>query len=163
MRETLGELRLFQSLPLDGLTRLAEQGRPRRFPVGSQLLRQGEHGDSLFIIVQGRVRVERSHPHLLRPVLLAELGPGEVVGEIGVLDGEPRTATVTALKETDTIELGTPALTQTIVDHPEVGAALLRVLSRRLRTADELLEHLAAKDPMRSRPDSSIPTRRAST
>ena len=147
MRDMLGELPLFQSLPLDGLTRLAEQSRPRRFPAGSQLLGQGDSGDSLFIILEGRVRVERSHPSLLRPVLLAELGPGEVVGEIGVLDGEPRTATVTALRDTETIELGAPALTQTILDHPEVGAALLRVLSRRLRTTDELLEYLLSKGP----------------
>ncbi len=94
----------------------------------------------MYIIVEGRVRVERSHPDLLRPVLLAEVGPAEVVGEMGVLDSEPRTATVTAVKHTEAMELDTATLEQTILDYPEVGTALLRALSRRLRSTDELME-----------------------
>ena len=140
MLDVLAEVSLFAALPPTGLTRLAQQGKTRHFPAGSRLMHQGDVSVSMYIIVEGRVRVERSHPALLGPVLLAELGPGEVVGEIGVLDGEPRTATVTAVKDTETLELDAATLELTILAYPEVGTALLRVLSRRLRSTDELVE-----------------------
>ena len=134
-------------LPVAGLARLAEQGRPRRFPPSSQLMRQGEMSESLHILLQGSVRVERAHPQILRPVVLAELGPGEVVSEMGVLDREPRSATVTALTAVETLELDAPTLAQVILDHPEAATALLRILSRRLRDMGELLEQMAHREP----------------
>ena len=140
MLDVLSQVSLFAPLPPTGLTRLAQQGKTRRFPASSHLMHQGDVGDSMYIIVEGRVRVERSHPALLEPVLLAELGPGEVVGEVGLLDGEPRTATVTAITDTETLELDATILEQTVLDYPEVGAALLRLLSRRLRSTDQLIE-----------------------
>jgi CRP/FNR family transcriptional regulator len=146
MLNVLAEVSLFAPLPPIGLVRLAQQGKTRHFPAGSPLMHQGDVSDALYIIVEGRVRVERSHPALLGPVLLAELGPGEVVGEMGLLDREPRTATVRAVKDTETLELDAATLELTILAYPEVGTALLRVLSRRLRSTDELMErHLRYK------------------
>ena len=109
-------------------------------------MRQGDVSDSLHIILQGRVRVARTHPQILRPVVLAELGPGEIVGEMGVLDQEPRSATVTALNAVETLELDAATLSQAIMDHPEAAAALLQVLSRRVRSTDELVEQLARRE-----------------
>ena len=103
-------------------------------------MRQGDVSQSLHIILQGSVRVERAHPQIIRPVVLAQLGPGDVVGEMGVLDREPRSATVTALTAVETLELDAPTLAQVILDHPEAAAALLRTLSRRLRNTSELME-----------------------
>ena len=140
MEDLLTQVDLFAPLPPTGLTRLAQQGKARHFPAGSRLMHQGNVGDSLYIIVEGQVSVERSHPALLEPVQLAELGPGEVVGEMGLLDREPRTATVTAVKDTEALELDADTLEQTILEYPEVGTALLRVLSHRLRNTDELVE-----------------------
>ncbi len=146
MRDVLSQVAILQTLPADGLSRLAEQGHRRAFPPGSQLMRQGDVSDSLHIILQGRVRVVRSHPQILRPVILAELGAGEIVGEMGVLDHEPRSATVTALNAVETLELDAATLAQTIMDHPEAAAALLQVLSRRVRSTDELVEQLAHRE-----------------
>jgi CRP-like cAMP-binding protein len=64
---------------------------------------------------------------------------------MGLLDESPRTATVTALKDTETIELDGAALARAIVEYPEVTTALIRVLSQRLRCTDELVEYLSAK------------------
>jgi CRP/FNR family cyclic AMP-dependent transcriptional regulator len=147
MLDVLSQVAILQALPVAGLARLAEQGRPRRFPPGSPLMRQGEVSESLHIILHGSVRVERAHPQLLRPVVLAELGPGDIVGEMGVLDQEPRSATVTALNSVETFELDAPTLAQVLLDHPAAAAALLHVLSRRLRNADELLERMARREP----------------
>ena len=101
----------------------------------------------MHIILQGSVRVERAHPQILRPVVLAELGPGSVVGEMGVLDQEPRSVTVTALTAVETLELDAPTLAQVLVDHPEAATALLRILSRRLRNTDELMQLMDRREP----------------
>jgi CRP-like cAMP-binding protein len=101
---------------------------------------QGELSTTMHVIVAGKVRAERTHPDLLVSVVLAELGPGEVVGEMGVLENEPRSATVTALEPTETVELSQEALMQTITRYPEVSTSLLRMLSRRIRSTDELME-----------------------
>jgi CRP-like cAMP-binding protein len=147
MLETLFQVAPLRVLPIHALARLAEQGRRRNFAPGAQLMRQGQVSESLHIILTGHVRVTRSHPQILGPVQLAELGPGDIVGEMGVLDQEPRSATVTAQNSVETLELDGPTLAQTIVDHPEAGATLLRMLSRRLRSTDELLERLAYREP----------------
>src|SRR5215208_6823620 len=71
----------FEGLPDGALSRLAELARRRTFTRGAVLMRQGDPSESLHLLVSGRVRVERSHPSLTAPVFVAELGPGEVVGE----------------------------------------------------------------------------------
>ena len=146
MLHILANVAILQALPVDGLVYLAQQGRWRAFGAGTQLMRQGDVSKSLHIILTGSVRVERTHPQILRPIVLAELGPGDVVGEMGVLDQEPRSATATALTEVRTLELDARTLAQMILDHPEAGEELLRVLSRRLRSTNELLERLAAEN-----------------
>jgi CRP/FNR family cyclic AMP-dependent transcriptional regulator len=145
MDPDLERVRMFQGIPLDGLTRLAERGNPRVFSIGSVLMRQGELADSMYIIATGRVRVERSHPDLLAPLILADLGPGEVVGEMGLVDGQPRSATVEALEDTETLELDAFDLSQVVLRYPEVSMALLQTISRRLRSIDELMTHMALR------------------
>ena len=140
MLNTLAQTDLFAPLPPTGLTRLAQQGKTRHFPAGSVLMHQGDVSDFLYVIVEGRVRVELSHPDLLGQVPLAEVGLGEVVGEMGLLAGEPRSATVTAIQDTETLELDAATLEQTIRDYAEASATLLRILSQRVRRADELIE-----------------------
>ena len=166
MLDVLAQVPLFQALSQGEVSRLAEQGRHRHFPAGSHLMRQGDHAASLYILLEGQVRVERSHPELTQPVRLALLGPGEIVGEIGLLDEGPRTATVTAMKETEALELTAPVLAQVILEHPDVGTALLRVLSQRLRSTDELAEQMGRSNQQRalrttlSGPASSLSQRR---
>ncbi len=81
---------------------------------------------------------------------LALLGPGEIVGEIGLFDEGPRTATVRALTEVTVLELEAPIVAQTILGVPDVGTALLRVLSQRLRSPDELAEQMRRRNQRRS-------------
>jgi CRP/FNR family transcriptional regulator len=88
--------------------------------------------------------VERSQPGEA-PLVLAELGVGDVVGEMGLLDSAPRTATVTALEETETLEIHATVMALVLMEYPQIAAALLRTLSRRLRSADELADDLARR------------------
>jgi len=136
--DALAQAAIFRGLPREALVRLLEVGHQRRFGAGSVLLRQGDPSDLLHVILRGRVRVEYAAPGHPTPLFLRELGPGEVVGEMGLLDNAPRSATVTAIDPVTTPELGFPAMAVTAVQHPHVAAALLRTLSQRLRNATAL-------------------------
>jgi CRP/FNR family cyclic AMP-dependent transcriptional regulator len=138
----LNEIPIFQGVPEDGLNELSRQGQACHFQAGAELMHQGEPSTSLHVILTGRVQVERGHPSLSEPLILAELGPGEVVGEMGLLDGEPRSATVRAIEETETIELSRDQVAAIIAQHPETTVSLLRMVSRRLRTTNDLVEEV---------------------
>jgi CRP/FNR family cyclic AMP-dependent transcriptional regulator len=134
----LADVDIFQDFPPEGLARLAAQGQARTFAAGEPLLRQGEVGTTMYVIVRGRVRKERSHPDLSEPAEVLELGPGESVGELCVLDGEPRPETVTAVEPTETIALSAGLLAETLLLYPVLSLGLLSSLSRSLRTLDDL-------------------------
>jgi len=80
-------------------------------------MRQGEPSDLMYVIVQGQA------------IRVAELGPGETVGEMGLLDRDPRTATVVALEDTSAIELTADTLAGIMLQIPEVARSLLHILS----------------------------------
>ncbi len=128
------------SVPLDGVSALAERGARKAFPAGSVLIHQGDIGNTMYVILAGTVRVQREHVSLAGPIVLADLTPGQVVGEMGVLDGDPRSATVIAVDDVETVELTAVDLTQVMLQFPEVANALLRTLSKRLRNTNELVE-----------------------
>ena len=143
MAVMLDPVGLFQGTSPEARRTLSERGRLRTFEAGDILMRQGEESDAMYVILSGRVRVERDAPGQSEPALLAELGANEVVGEIGVLDGGARTATVTALEQTRTLELHRTLLSVVLLQYPDVAGELLRTLSRRLRSTDEILDTLA--------------------
>jgi len=137
--DVLARSAIFRGVPTDALARLVARGTERSFPQDGELMRQGEASESMYVIVNGHVRVDRTHPLLTEPVVLAELGPGEVVGEMGLIDRAPRSATVTAIEPTAALELGADALEDVIKGYPEATTELLRTLSRRIRSTDELV------------------------
>ncbi len=134
----LADVDVFQDFTPAGIERLATLGRPRRFRTGESLLRQGEVGGVMHVIVRGRVRRERAHPELSEPVAVLELGAGESVGELGVLDLWPWPETVTALEETETLELSALLLAETMLRYPVPAVGLLSSLSRSVRTLEDL-------------------------
>jgi CRP-like cAMP-binding protein len=133
---------MLKGIPADGLSYMLERGSLRVFPAGGTLMRQGEVGDSVHVVLSGRVRVERFHKELIGPLWICDLGPVEVVGEMGVLDGEPRSATVVAIEDTGTLEVSGETLQELIDRYPDVSRALLRMLSQRLGRTDELVEQV---------------------
>ena len=132
---------------LDGLSDLAQLGRLRGFVPGAVIITQGDESHSMYIILRGRVRVEREHADLVNPIVLAELGPGETVGEMGVLEHARRSATVIAIEETEVVEIDQEGLRDVLISSPGVATALLRTLSRRLRAADEEMERRTPRSP----------------
>jgi CRP-like cAMP-binding protein len=134
----LANVDVFQDFPPAGLDWLVAHGHQQHFAPGTALLRQGEVSGVMYVIVRGRVRRERSHPVLSEPVAVLELGPGESVGERGVLDSIPSPESVFAIEPTDTLALSALVLAETMLRYPLPAIGLLSSLSHAVRTLEEL-------------------------
>src|ERR1044072_9638554 len=90
-RRVVGECKLFRALSERGRDELSKRALIRNFARGQTIFVMGDKGDSLIAVLAGQVRISIASPGG-RDVLLAMIGPGEIFGEIAVLDGRPRTA-----------------------------------------------------------------------
>lgn len=126
----LHRVTLFADLGPQTLLPLARLSSYQSLAAGEYLFEQGSFGDALFIVVQGRLKVERDGR------LLATLDPGEVVGELAVLDWQPRSATVVADQPARVLRVERNDLIDLLQDEPELLHALIRLLSRRIRASD---------------------------
>jgi len=139
----LRSVSLFRGLSDGALRHLAEQSRYCRFQAGEVLFYQGEPGSACHIVMRGRLRV-----FVLgedgRELAVRIFGPGEIVGEMALLEGLPRSANVEALEATETLELQRDALLYCLRNSPSLALSLLRDLSARLRYATEEAEGLAS-------------------
>jgi CRP-like cAMP-binding protein len=106
---------------------------------GDVLLHQGDHGDYLIILLDGTIRVSMVASNG-REIILDYLEPGSVIGEIAMLDGGERTASVTALGEGRYLKLGAKAFREVLEKHPSVAWRLLQEMARRLRNANNTIE-----------------------
>jgi predicted acylesterase/phospholipase RssA/CRP-like cAMP-binding protein len=103
-----------------------------RLGRGETLFRQGEESNALFVLLRGRLRVVREGASGARP--LAEIHRGETVGEIGLLTGEPRTATVVAARDSELVRLDRAGFERVIESEPRALLPIVRTLGRRLET-----------------------------
>jgi CRP-like cAMP-binding protein len=120
---------LFGDLDADGLAAVRDAAVEVDFPAGRTIARQGEIGTGLFIVASGAVRVVRDGQELAR------LGSGEFFGELSVLDGAPRNASVVAEQPTTCLALATWDAERVMRERPGVALAILRVVVSRLRAA----------------------------
>ena len=100
-----------------------------QFGPGDEIIREGNVDDSLYVIVAGRVSVMKGTR------TLTELGEGEVVGELALLDPAPRGATVRALSDVVVLRIDAGPFFQIMHEKHEIARAVMRVLARRLRLA----------------------------
>ncbi len=112
---------------------------------GETLFTEGDPGDRLYVIIDGKIKLGTTSNDG-RESLLAVLGPGEMFGELSLFDPGPRTATATALTETNVLGLGHEALGPWLTGRPEVAKALLMALAQRLRRTNENLSDLVFSD-----------------
>jgi CRP/FNR family transcriptional regulator, cyclic AMP receptor protein len=107
---------------------------PRRFPTGTALIRQGETGDTGFmvLVLDGEVTVEGLRASRISPVTLSVLGRGSLIGEMALVDGEARSATCTASSDVACAVLTRDALETLIQEQPATGAKLMTAIAVRL-------------------------------
>ncbi|MFN8075298.1 MAG: Crp/Fnr family transcriptional regulator [Kineosporiaceae bacterium] len=114
-------------------------------PRGDVLFHEGDPGDRLYVIVEGKVKLGRTSSDG-RENLLAILGPGEMFGELSLFDPGPRNATATAVADSLLLGLGTEELHAWLAGRPDVARQLLAALARRLRRTNEALADLVFSD-----------------
>ena len=112
---------------------------------GDALFHEGEPGDRLYVVREGKVKLGR-RSNDGRENLLAVLGPGEMLGELSLFDPGPRTSTASAVVDAVVLELGHDQLLAWLQENPTVAIQLLQALARRLRRTNEALADLVFSD-----------------
>jgi HEAT repeat protein len=123
----LKSTQLFQKVPSEDLAALARVAQVASYHPGETVVREGELGDRLYVLVHGRVEVTVAGQKK------ASLGPGEAFGEMAVLDASPRSATVTAAEETEVLCIGSEEFYEILHEQVEIAEGVIRMLTRRLR------------------------------
>jgi CRP/FNR family transcriptional regulator, cyclic AMP receptor protein len=128
--EILAEVPLFSTLTRRQLRSVAANCSEAHFRPGEVLVREMEAGQNLLVITAGSAKVLRGGKDI------ASVGPGEVIGEMSLIDGEPRSATIVAEREVDAFLLYGTAFRKLLADHPEMTLNLLLAQTARLRALD---------------------------
>ena len=134
--ELLARVPLFSELSRQELERISRVAVPRSFPAGVRVFHEGDQSDACYLVRSGDLRVTREHPDG-RAIALATLGPGDLFGELAMLDGEARSASVDTLSESELLALPAADLRRLLADHPEISVKLVAALTRRLRETNE--------------------------
>ena len=141
----LSRIELFSSLSEAERARLAQGIRPAPFAPGEPLTRQGAEAHWLYVIVSGTCSVQVSQDGVEREV--SKLGPGEFFGEMGLLTGEPRTATIVAESDVECYRVGKEEFQQLLEDRPALAEEVASVLARRRLSLDAARENLTTQYP----------------
>ncbi|WP_372660982.1 cyclic nucleotide-binding domain-containing protein [Hydrogenophaga sp.] len=127
-------------LTLDDAMKVIAYMRPKRIKAGTVFIKEGElkQNDYMLLVLEGDISVENELPGLRESMVVNIMGPGSLIGEMGVLDGSPRSATCTATTDVAVAVLSRTALMRLLKDEPRVGARMLLAISKRM--ADRLRE-----------------------
>ena len=126
---------LFHGLRDRELERISALADVIDLPANRRIMSQGERGAEMFVLVSGTARIERDGE------ILADRGAGEVLGEIALLDGGPRTATVTLTEASRLLVLARREFQTLLDEFPEVRLHVLETVARRLRSLDHEAVH----------------------
>jgi CRP-like cAMP-binding protein len=143
--EVLRRVPLFSDLAEPELARFAEVTREREYPRNSVILFEDDPGDALYIVATGQVKVVLIGEDG-REVILSVLGDGDFFGEMSLIDDEPRSAHVIAMKDSQLLVLRRDDFQARLEEQPKIALKLLRVLVERLRRADEKIGGLVLLD-----------------
>ena len=132
----LHQVPFFSSLSAEACALLESRTRRRDFLPQSLIVREGTSDGAAYFILSGRVAVRRRDPDSGVDFVLSELGTGQMFGEMALLTGQPRTASVLALEDTTCAVLEHADFEQALVTHPELASGLTRMLAERLVEAN---------------------------
>jgi len=133
--ELLGGSQVFSSLPAAHIEQIAARLERRQVAKGEDLVIQGRPGDALFVIEAGRFGVFVRDPDFGLAIEVAQLGPGDCLGELALVTGEPRSATCTALVDSTVHRLDRAVFDAILTQAPQVQRDLMKVLAARLAAA----------------------------
>jgi CRP/FNR family transcriptional regulator len=136
--ELLRSVPLFADLEEGELERFSHVAVPRSFPAGTRVFHEGDSSDACYIVSAGSFRVTREHSDG-RAITLATLGPGEIFGELAMLDGDRRSASAESITDGTLLALPANDVRSLLARNPEIALKLVAGLVRRLRAANARL------------------------
>lgn len=140
--EALAAVPLFSQFSRKDLSRIGRAVVERSYKKGETIVKEGEQAVAFFVITKGKVEV--THAAGGRASKLNDLGPGDAFGEMSLLDGGPRAATVKALDDTTCLVLSRWDFVAELRTNPHIAVAMLPILSKRLREVEQKLAKQAA-------------------
>ncbi|MEA3354648.1 MAG: cyclic nucleotide-binding domain-containing protein [Campylobacterota bacterium] len=126
----LKSINLFSEIPESDLLKVAMKLEPVECETGSVIIKQGDIGSSMYIVVRGEVDVD------INGQVVTTLGEKNIFGELSVLDPEPRSATIITTKETLLFKISSDLIYDLISEHTDVARGILRILCQRLRESN---------------------------
>jgi CRP/FNR family cyclic AMP-dependent transcriptional regulator len=143
--EVIRRAPLFTALDDASAATLRDSMTQVKVSKGQMLFKEGDAGDRLFVVVEGKLKLGTSSGDG-RENLLSILGPGDMFGELSLFDPGPRTATATAVTDARVLALANDQVIGWVTAHPQVSLQLLKRLARRLRRTNEVLADLVFAD-----------------
>ncbi|MDX1431208.1 MAG: DUF1003 domain-containing protein [Gammaproteobacteria bacterium] len=136
--EMLSRVHMFQRMDDDERAAVCALLQTRHFDAGETIFNFGDDSEDFYIVYTGRVRI---HIETTEgdTIVLREVGPGEIFGDISMFDGGPRTATVTAIEDTEVLFMGQEELLVLVKRFPDAALDLLSVMGTRLRAVNDML------------------------
>ncbi len=145
MAEQLAACAMFSSLAPATLAALAATGQRRTWSAGKVIFQRGDAGDHMLAITSGRIRLSLGSAQG-KELMLRHLEARDVLGELAVLDGQPRSADAVALDDTAAIVLRRNRFLEVAAAHPDLGMAVARYLCAMLRNTNFQMESIALYD-----------------
>lgn len=136
---------IFTDLSQETIDKIATLGKKKTYDKDSVILMEEEAGTALFVIIKGKVKVSRTSTDG-REVILSILGESDFFGEMAILDGLNRSASVIAIEDSELFIIQRNEFIDLLKNHPEVSISLLQELTARLRSADMKIKSLSLKD-----------------
>ena len=136
---------IFSELPKETVEKISQVGNRRSYKRDSIILMEEEDGSAMFVIVSGKVKISRTSNDG-REVILSILSASDFFGEMALLDGLSRSATVVAIEDSEVFIIQRTQFIELLYQHPEISVSLLTELTTRLRQADMKIKALSLKD-----------------
>lgn len=148
IKEALGRVAMFQSLDESDLDALAGVARQITAERGELIVSQGSAGEGLYIVARGQIRVYLSD-ETGKEIILGLEGPGAIFGEIAVLDGEPRSASVAAMERTELLMIEGREFRQLLEAHTGLSLGVIAALAGMIRKLTDATQGLALQSAYR--------------
>jgi CRP/FNR family cyclic AMP-dependent transcriptional regulator len=142
---SLAEIPLFRGLPADRLKKLSEVLRKKSVPSGTNMITADQPGEVVYVLLEGTVKILIEQVDG-REVILAFLGPGDTVGEMSLVDSAGRSANVMTMEKCTFLWMDRATFQDLLRNVPEFAQNLVRLLSSRLRMANEQIQSLSSLD-----------------
>ena len=141
----LREIPLFSRLDDKALGNLEKAAIRRAYPKNTILISKGDQSDQLFVVLKGKLKVSITDASG-KEIIMSLLGAGDYFGEMAMIDGESRSATIVTTQASEVLTISRDDFHRTLMSSPELMFELLKVLARKVRIATDKLESLAFED-----------------